>query len=256
MTISLRADGAGTYGAIQLNGADRLTLNADGTLSGSTAPAQFDASLKLATTDFVKRAAGSISGFSVLNSSQTLTAAHCGQVIELYGATQRTITLPLVSAVGSYSKITFVNFSTVTMTIMCQGADNFLTYASSSNNGLALPPGDSVEIHSFNGWIVTGGSYCLRYSSQQGALIAGSGYQKMSSGIIFQWMPVTTTVFSNGFNYATLPLAFPNAPIHVAITSSPASLGSFGADGYSATQIRFTNSYSGAQSGYAFIIGY
>lgn len=38
MSVSLKADIGGSVGSIQLNGADRLLLNADGTLSGTVNP--------------------------------------------------------------------------------------------------------------------------------------------------------------------------------------------------------------------------
>lgn len=49
MSVSLRADVGGTTGALALNGADRLTLNADGTLSGAVHPTTGDRSLNLVT---------------------------------------------------------------------------------------------------------------------------------------------------------------------------------------------------------------
>lgn len=62
MTISLRADGSGTYGAMQLNGVDKLLLNADSTLGGVASPLLTDNSFKLATTGFVQGLAGGLSG--------------------------------------------------------------------------------------------------------------------------------------------------------------------------------------------------
>jgi hypothetical protein len=53
MSVSLRSDVSGTYGAIQLNGVDKLTLNADGTVSAAT-PATNDNTTKLATTAFTQ----------------------------------------------------------------------------------------------------------------------------------------------------------------------------------------------------------
>jgi hypothetical protein len=49
MSVSLRADSGGATGAIQLNGSDKLVLNADGTLSGTANPATGLRSQALAT---------------------------------------------------------------------------------------------------------------------------------------------------------------------------------------------------------------
>jgi hypothetical protein len=54
MSVSLRSDVSGTYGAIQLNGVDKLTLNADGTVSSATSPTTNDNTTKLATTAFTQ----------------------------------------------------------------------------------------------------------------------------------------------------------------------------------------------------------
>lgn len=49
MSVSLKADVGGSVGSLQLNGADRLVLNADGTLSGTVNPATGLRSTALAT---------------------------------------------------------------------------------------------------------------------------------------------------------------------------------------------------------------
>lgn len=123
-------------------------------------PPQFDNTQKLATTEFVQRAAGNFRGSFLYNTSETLTVEHCGSDIELYGSVSRTITLPLLSAVGGKSAIRFINLATVSMTIACQGADGFLT--SPGSTSIVLGPFDTVELHSFNGWVIMGGSLALK----------------------------------------------------------------------------------------------
>ena len=49
MTISLRSDASGTSGAIQVNGADKLTLNANGSVKGAASAKAFS-NLKLSAT--------------------------------------------------------------------------------------------------------------------------------------------------------------------------------------------------------------
>jgi hypothetical protein len=49
MSVSLRADNGGATGALQLNGSDKLVLNADGTISGTVNPATGLRSMALAT---------------------------------------------------------------------------------------------------------------------------------------------------------------------------------------------------------------
>jgi len=139
-----------------------VLLKYAGVMQGAswTTPAQFDNTRKLATTEFVQRAAGNFRGAFLYNTAETLTVEHCGSDIELYGSVSRTITLPLLSAVGGKSAIRFINLATVSMTIACQGADGFLT--SPVSTSIVLEPFDTVELHSFNGWVIMGGSLALK----------------------------------------------------------------------------------------------
>jgi len=107
----------------------------------------------------------------------------------------------------------------------------------------------------------TSATHALRLD-QLTATLATSGWVKLPvwtgaglEWLILQWMPVATTVFNNGFNYAILPIAFPTAFLKAFVAGSEASLGTFGSGPYSLSQIRFTNSYSGTQAGWAFCIG-
>ena len=62
MTMSLRPDVSGTYGAVQLNGVDKLLLNADSTLAGVLSPTKGDRSNNLATTSFLQSAIDTFTG--------------------------------------------------------------------------------------------------------------------------------------------------------------------------------------------------
>ncbi|MNQ78444.1 hypothetical protein D3C85_933540 [compost metagenome] len=86
-----------------------------------------------------------------------------------------------------------------------------------------------------------------------------SGYIALPTwmgGLILQWMPVTTTVYSNGFNTATLPVTFPTAGLATVISSKAVSLGAFGCEILSTSQVRFTNSHTATQDGIVFAVGH
>ena len=53
-----------------------------------------------------------------------------------------------------------------------------------------------------------------------GASLTASGYQKLPSGLIIQWMPVTSTIA--GFQNFPFPIAFPNALLGVAAVKNQA----------------------------------
>jgi hypothetical protein len=83
MSVSLRADAGGAVGALQLNGADRLVLNADGTLSGTVNPTTGVRSNVLATMQkFADEFASSLttSGYQKLPSGLIIQWGTTGSV--------------------------------------------------------------------------------------------------------------------------------------------------------------------------------
>ena len=171
-------------------------------------PPQFDNTQKLATTEFVQRSAGNFRGSFLYNTAETLTAEHCGSDIELYGSVSRTITLPLLSAVGGKSAIRFINLATVNMTIACQGADGFLT--SPASTSIVLEPCDTVELHSFNGWVIMGGSLALKGAG----VMAGPNWVTPPRFDNSKRLATTEFIKSNGlslsrFNAYTVSAALP-----------------------------------------------
>lgn len=220
MTIALRSDANGTQGAVQVNGVDQLILNTSGVLqaaqAGGTA-AQFDASLALATTAFVRKAAGSTSGSLNLTGSNTLTAAHVGKFVAWDG--NGTLTLPAVNAVPAGSVITVFKYAT-----------NSGTFASAAGTQLKLPgqaaaaslvPGTLVGISVFyndaqTSWDI-GGDFTLKTNPQFAALLGSNGWQKLPSGLIIQWGSIGGVPAGGGSN-VTFLLAFPNAVLNTSAT--------------------------------------
>lgn len=92
--------------------------------------------------------------------------------------------------------------------------------------------------------------------NQFGSSKATAGYQKLPSGLVIQWTPITTSVFSNGFNTVNLPIAFPTAGLLSVASGANSTVGYFGCEILGTSQLRFTNSYTAAQSGFAIAIGY
>lgn len=170
--------------------------------------AQFDDSTKAATTGFLRRALGSLSGVTPLNAAAVLTAAHAGNLISLYGAGGFSVTLPLGATVPVGTTIQFFCVSTPgNVALIRQGAD-VISVASSTVTGLTLNAGSSVTMV-WNGvaWTAWGESQ-LPFSPLFAASLAPSGHQKLPSGKIIQWG--RATVATNG-SVITLPIAFPNA---------------------------------------------
>ncbi|WP_343726698.1 hypothetical protein [Burkholderia seminalis] len=133
--------------------------------AGITAP-QFDSSTKFATTAFVQRALGNFQAFTAYTSSQTLTASQSGSVINFWGGSASTFTLPSVAAMPPGGAFLFNNTSTsAAVTITRAGSDTILL--NGGGTSVVLNPGDSLLIAQAGAtqWVVTGGSMQLPYAS-------------------------------------------------------------------------------------------
>jgi hypothetical protein len=223
------AAGTATADAVnvgQLATAPYLPL-AGGTLTGAVSgvtPTQFDAGGSLATTAFVQRALGSMSGLNLVGSSTTLTASAAGQWIQLNASTAFTITLPAGSSLPAGSVIRFMSISTPSMTIAAQGTDFIYANGLSGNlTSIALNSGDTIELLSrgYGEWDLIGGTVSLRYASAttptpaagdnstklattafvQTAIAAKVPLPQSATGV-GQWVPLTLV---GGNTYSYLP---------------------------------------------------
>ncbi|KVO79038.1 gp53-like domain-containing protein [Burkholderia ubonensis] len=194
-----------------------------------TTPGQFDSSTRLATTAFVQRALGNFQAVASVSSAVTLTAADAGRAFTLN--TGASVTLPLFSSVQPGASFVFVNAGP-TMTISRQGSDLLFGPSAAQNGsltgnatGVTLQTGDWCTITAMIGWEVTAGSPLLTLNNGAfGAVLAGSGYQKLPSGLIIQWG--YTSVPANSLLTVPLPIAFPNASFGVACAADdPAANG-------------------------------
>lgn len=180
-----------------------------------TTPAQFDNSVKPATTAFVKSSGLQSSSFIAIAATSAIGLNAVGGTVLLNSvATPFTATLPAASTVPSGCRIEFMNVNTGVATVARAGADTIFV-----NNGVvtsfAIPQGDTLTLESngVNSWYAVGGSMQLGFATGSfGSSLAANGYQKLPSGLIIQWG-------SGSLNYTTaiqivtitFPIAFPNA---------------------------------------------
>lgn len=108
---------------------------------------------------------GSKASIGLVSSAATLTFANVGQLVELQGATNYTVTMPLSTACVAGGVIGFHNTGSATVTISRQGADVFAP-KSTTITSITLAPGDTAEFASnANGtWYLTEGSVLLPYA--------------------------------------------------------------------------------------------
>lgn len=143
-------------------------------------PVQFDVSQKLATTEFVQRAAGSLAGYVAYAVSTVLTAADVGKYVYASGPTV-TLTLPDAALLPAGSRLYIQAGASTVCTV--KSINGNVTgpngYASGSPN-VVLGNGVAAEFIAWGGgWLSVGGSGL--------ASLAGGGFQRMPSGLIIQW---------------------------------------------------------------------
>lgn len=241
MTASIRPDASGTLGALQAAGADQLVLRTNGALLagqlGGTA-AQFDSGLSLATTAFVQRALGSMSGSSVLAGSSALTAAHAGQFIAWDG--NGTLILPAPASVPDGTSITVLKYGAGSGTF----ASNVGSQIRVAGQGAVstLVPGTLLGMSVFTNELQTlwdvSGDFTLKTNGQFELQTASIGFQKLPSGLIIQWGFVSGVLGGSGAN-VTFPIAFPNAHLNSSATAQNTQGASYAMGGGTGLQTRF-----------------
>ncbi|UTV56181.1 gp53-like domain-containing protein [Burkholderia arboris] len=128
---------------------------------------QFDNSTRLATSSFVQRAIGSLSGVVGIGSSTTLTAANYGNLVICNGTAAMTVTLPAASSAGqSGPAIHFLNQEPYNVTVRCAGNDNIVGGSLVVPSTL-VPNGGTLTLAS-NGlnWYVAGGTAGMRFAQR------------------------------------------------------------------------------------------
>lgn len=192
-----------------------------------TAPtaAQFDNDTSLATTAFVQRALGSFAGYEGYNANSVLTKSVVGKLVNMTAAgAAYTLTMPATADLPDGASFVIQNTSGRDNAIARQGTDN-LTINGSSLTSLWVRAGEAATITKVGAYWFVSGSASLVGNASFAASFAGSGYQKLPSGLIIQWG--TTTAAST-----TFPLAFPTSLLHLDLkinnfNSSVASSGQY-----------------------------
>lgn len=218
-----------------------------------TTPAQFDNSVKPATTAFVKSSGLQINNIRTLNGATQLAAADLGGEIVCNGTTY-TVTLPITTGLGisAYGQLLILsNVATGNITVAANGTDE-ITCGINSLSSFVLQPGDRafLILSSTGYWILVGGAPSLKFSGTFGASISGNGYKKGPAGEIEQWVYAATGTSVAGSMMVTLPIAFPSTFLSAvacsANGSSPATaVGIGGGSTLTQVQVYFAANTSG-----------
>ena len=174
-------------------------------------PALMDDSKAIATTEFVRRAAGNYRTYTEVPSSGVLGLEAVGSLVILGGTAPANVALPAANRLKPGAAIHFRNVDAIPVTLVCVES-NFITPGNGVIQSIAVPPGATLELVSngLNTWSASGSAQ-LRYSSLFTAALSLEGYQKLPSGIIRQWGSAISSGAGEANWTATLPIAFPNA---------------------------------------------
>lgn len=179
-----------------------------------TTPAKLDNSTKIATTAFVKSAAGALVGFKDITTSYSMTAEDIGAALYIVNA-GTTITLIDPRTIPAGSTVVIIadkacTLATVAGTVIYSSSVPWLSSA-------GLTAGTTCMLLSAgNTWRVYGGSVKHSSYGEFANFLSGSGYQKLPSGLIIQWG--VARISSINAHTITYPIAFPNAVFSVALS--------------------------------------
>lgn len=174
-----------------------------------TTPAQFDNSLKRASTAFIQRALGNCSGAMVVTAATTLTAADTGKAISINPG--GSLVLPLASA--CVAGTAFHIYATTSTTVSRQAAETIYLGTSATATSISMAAADwAIVAHNGSQWEVFAGSVLMQYAPTFANSKTGNGYQKLPGGLIIQWGIVGTTLIGGDSQNVdvTFPIAFPN----------------------------------------------
>ncbi|MBC2657743.1 phage tail protein [Pseudomonas sp. MSSRFD41] len=194
-------------------------INSPAFTGAPTAPtaAQFDTSKVVATTEFVQRALGNFAGQFGASTSQTLTLAQAGLLINASGTI--TLTLPAVTAQNIGATYQINNAGNGVVTVQAAAGQALYGVGNSTPRTFVLGSGDTITIScvgavQWYGW----GGIQMGSSAAFAASLNTSGYSKLPNGLVEQWGMVTTS--PSGDIEVTYPLAWTAVPfgVHVSPT--------------------------------------
>ncbi|ABM29759.1 phage tail protein [Nitratidesulfovibrio vulgaris] len=171
-------------------------------------PAQFTSDKQAATTEFVQRALGNVAGIEGYAANTVLGAEDCGKFIFAQGAGLK-FTLPLASSVPRGSVIEIYG-NGPGVTVARQGSDQLVNGLAGSSTSIAIGGYDSARFVAVSSaWYVLGGSVHLAGTSNMNASMNSNGFQRLPSGLIWQWMHITDAISAGGNRVLMFPFTFP-----------------------------------------------
>lgn len=203
------------------NGLARLASPAFSGNPTAPTPPKFDNDTSIATTEFVQRALGGFANYLGFSTDTVLQQSVVGAFINMAaGSASYTLTLPLMAGLPDGVSITLINTSGRDNTVARQGTD-IISVNGWPETSVWIKSGESATFTKGSGvWFMTGNAALFRAGSFA-SVMAEYGYQKLPSGLIFQWG--TGVSNSSGSLPLSFPIAFPNGAITVLATPTTSS---------------------------------
>lgn len=187
-------------------------------LTAVVTPSQFDNSTKPASTAFVQKLLGNLTGVSAYTASVALSGSQAGQAINFYGSTSgQTISLPISTTVPVGGGFWITNQASVAFSLAPQAENLFANTLSGSSivSSITMSPGDSVFAYVSSGgsWSTFGKSTTNAFPSTKGAY----WQTELPNGFIWQG-GMTGSISGNSSFTLNFPNAFPSAAVGIQIT--------------------------------------
>jgi hypothetical protein len=255
--VVVRSDGT-TVKLVTAGLSKTLTPDGNGNVLLDQSPPQFDASLKLVTSAFLKAAGIQYSGVNILAASRSIAASDIGALLLNNANNTLTVVAPNTIGVPGGDGFTITNYGSNTLALAFSGCTYEYGAAALSSN-LSVLAGESLTLIAAatgTSWYVVSSNAGLGNTGSFAASLSSSGYQKLPGGLIVQWGP---GIISTADTVNTFPLAFPNSCLSLAASSGyTAGSGQLGYIAASPTsKSQFTARASNSNLGWTWIaVGY
>lgn len=186
-------------------------------------PAQFDNDTSLATTGFVQRALGNFSGYTafVNGGAPSLSAADAGKHIILSGTTAGVLYLPPLSSLAEGAAFIIKPEVQGLWSVAAAGADGACIIFNSGTSVASFPLSQDAFVI-----IAKSGTVWRTFGTAVGfgASLSSSGYQKLPSGLLMQWVVGGAIAVGSTMTVA-FPITFPSAVYSIVATPIGTSQG-------------------------------
>ena len=212
-SLTVESDGLGNW--VCVNGSAQLRhVEAFKNYFGNVVPTpeQFNSGPRIATTEFVRRAQGSMTGYTRVEADRSLTAEDAGSVLLLGGAAM-VLTLPPPVSLG------IPNNAGICVRVHCTGpqsarlvpAKGAFLMAPDETNSITVKKGQSLTMMATTDqvWRVIDSTAELSRNAAFSGVLAGSGHKFLPDDFIMQWQTVDVPVATTGI--ATKNFSFPVA---------------------------------------------